>query len=78
MLSRTHTGNSGACGVRTLLGEAYRAPPVGIGFGSHPPTLNFPRRTVEDNRLPQVSLNDGLGEDLHAARNVTNGFFYQG
>ena len=34
MLSRTHTGNSGECGVRTLLGEAYRATPVGIGLDS--------------------------------------------
>ena len=60
------------------VGEAYLATPVGIGLGSHPPTLNFPRRTVEDNHLPQVSLNDGLSEDLHAARTVTNGLFYQG
>ena len=78
MISRTHSGNSGACGIRTLLGEAYRATPVGIGLGSHPPTLNLPRRTVEDRHLPKVSLNDGLSEDLHAARTVTNGLFYQG
>ena len=78
MLARTHTGNSSACGVQILLGEAYRATPVGIGLGSHPPTLNLPRRTVEDRHLPKVSLNDGLSEDLHAARTVTNGLFYQG
>ena len=44
MLSRTHAGLSGACGARTLLGEAYRATPLGGGLGSHPPTLNLRRR----------------------------------
>ena len=78
MFSRTHSGNSGVCGVRALLGEAYRATPVGVGLDSHPPTLNLLRRTVEVHHLPKVSLNDGLSEDLHAARTVTNGFFCQG
>ena len=78
MLFHTHTGNSGAYGARTLQGEAYRTTPVGIGLGSYPPTPNFPRRTAQDHHLPKVSLNDGLSEDLHAARTITNGFFYQG
>ena len=46
MLSRTHTGTSGVCDARTLLGEAYRATLLGGGLGFHPPTLNLPRRAV--------------------------------
>ena len=64
MLSRTHTGTSGACGARTLLGEAYRATPLGGGLGSHPPTLNLPRRTAADHHLPKVPLTDRLSDDL--------------
>ena len=75
MLSRTHTGTSGACGARTLLGETYRATPLGGGLDSHPPTLNLPRRTAADHHLPMVLLNDGLSDDLHAVRTVT--FFSQ-
>ena len=75
MLSRTHTGTSGACGALTRLGEAYRATPFGGGLGSHPPTLNLPRRTAEDHHLPKVPLNNGLSDGLHAARTVTNLFF---
>ena len=71
MLSRTHTGTFGACGARTLLGEAYRATPLGGGLGSHPPTLNLPRRTAADHHLPKVLLNDGLSDYLHAVRTVT-------
>ena len=66
MLSRTHTGISGACGARTLLGEAYRATPLGGGLSSHLSTLNLPRH------LPKVLLNGGLSDDLHAVRTVTN------
>ena len=65
MLSRTHTGTSGACGALTRLGEAYRATPFGGGLGSHPPTLNLPRRTAEDHHLPKVPLNNGLSDGLH-------------
>ena len=71
MLSRTHTGTSGACGALTRLGEAYRATPFGGGLGSHPPTLNLPRRTAEDHHLPKVPLNDVFSDDLHAVRTVT-------
>ena len=71
MLSRTHTGTSGTCGVRTLLGEAYRATPFGGGLGSHPLTLNLPRRTAAEHHLPRVPLNGGLSDDLHAVRTVT-------
>ena len=76
MLFRTRTGTFGACGVRTLLGEAHRATPLGGRLGSHPPTLNLPRRTVADYHLPNVPLNDGLHDVLRAARTVTN--VYQG
>ena len=78
MLSRTHTGTFGTCGARTQLGGAYRATPLGAGLGSHPPTLNLPRRTAADYHLPKVPLNNGLIDDLHAARTVTNVFFRQG
>ena len=61
---------------RTLMGEAYRATPLGGRLGSHPPTLNLPRRTVADYHLPNVPLNDGLHDVLRAARTVTN--VYQG
>ena len=71
MLSRPHTGASGACGARTLRGEAYRATPLGGGLGSHPPTLNLPRRTAAAYHLPKVPLNDGLSDDLQVARTVT-------
>ena len=71
MISRTHTGTFGTCGARTLLGEAYRATPLGGGLGSHPPTLNLPRRTAADHHLPKVLLNDGLSDYLHAVRTVT-------
>ena len=71
MLSRPHTGASGACGARTLLGEAHRATPLSDGLGSHPPTLNLPRRTAADHHLTKVLLSDGLSDDLHAVRNVT-------
>ena len=74
MLSRTHTGTSGACGARTLLGEAYRATPLGGGLGSHPPILNFPRRAPADHHRPNFPLNDGLSDYLHAARTATNFF----
>ena len=70
-LSRTHTGTSGACGARSLLGETYRATPVGCELGSHPPTLNLPRHTVADHHLPKVLLKDGLSDDFHSARTVT-------
>ena len=76
MLSRTHTGTFGTCGARTLLGEPYRAILLGGGLGSHPPTLNLPRRTVTDHHLPKVLLNDGFSDDLHAPRTVTT-FFIQ-
>ena len=62
MLSRTHTGTTGTCGARTLLDEAYRATPLGGGLGSHPPTLNLPRRTAADHHLPKVPLNDTLSD----------------
>ena len=78
MLSRKHTGTVGTCGARTLLGEAYRATPVGGGLGSHPPTLDLPRCTAADHHLPKVLLNDGLRNDLHTSRTVTNFFFNQG
>ena len=71
MLSRTHTGTCGACGAQTLLGEAYRATPLGGGLGSHPPTIDLPRLTASDNHPPKVPLNDGLSDDLHAVRTVT-------
>ena len=74
MLFRTHTGTTGTCGARTLLGEAYHAITVGGGLGSHPPTLNLPRRTIPDHHLPTVPLNSGVSDDLHAARTVTNVF----
>ena len=48
-----------------------RATPLGSGLGSHPPTLNLPRRTAADHHLPKVRLNDGLSDDLHTARTVT-------
>ena len=64
MLSRTHTGIFGTCGARTLLGEAYRATPLGGGLGSHPPTLDLPRRTTADHHLPKVPVNDGLSDDF--------------
>ena len=72
MISCTHTGTFGTCGTRTLLGEAYRATPLGGGLGSHPPTLYLPRRTAVDHHLPKVPLNDGLSDDLHAVRAVTS------
>ena len=75
MLFRTHTGTFGTCGARNMLGEAYRATPLGGGLRSHPPTLNLPRRTPADHHLPKVPLNDGLSDDLHAARTVTKFFF---
>ena len=74
MLSRTHSRTFGTCGARTLLGEAYRATPLGGGLGSHPPTRNLPRCTAADHHLPKVPLNSGLSDDLHAARTVTNVF----
>ena len=70
MLSRTHTGTCGACGARTLRGEAYRATPLGGGLGSHPPTLNLPRRTAADHHLLKVFLDVGLNDDRHAERTV--------
>ena len=76
MFSRTHTRTFATCGARTLLREAYRSNPVGGGLGSHPPTLNLPRRTVTDHHLPKVLLNDGFSDDLHAPRTVTT-FFIQ-
>ena len=75
MLSRTHTGTSGTCGARTLLGEVYCATPFGGGLGSNPPTLNLPRCTAADHHLPKVPLNNGLSDDLHAPRTVTTFFF---
>ena len=33
-------------------------------------THNLPRGTVADHDLPQVPLNDGLSDDLHAARTM--------
>ena len=66
-----HTETSGACGAWTLLGEVYRANPLGGGLGSHPPTLNLPRRTAADHHLPKVPLNNGISDDLHAVRTVT-------
>ena len=74
MPSRTHTGTFGTCGARNMLGEAYRATPLGGGLRSHPPTLNLPRRTPADHHLPKVPLNDGLSDDLHAVRTVTTFF----
>ena len=71
MLSRMHTGTFGTCGARTLLGESYRATLLGGGLGSHPPTLDLPRRTAADHHLPKVPLNDGLSDDLHAVGTVT-------
>ena len=71
MLSRTHTGSFGACGARTLLGEAYRATPLGGGPGSHPPIIDLPRRRAANHHLPMVPLNDGLSDDLHDVRTVT-------
>ena len=71
MFSRTHTRTFATCGARTLLREAYRSNPVGGGLGSHPPTLNLPRRTAADHHLTKVLLSDGLSDDLHAVRNVT-------
>ena len=71
MLSRMHTGTLGTCGARTLLGEAYRATPLGCGLGSHPPTLDLPRRAAADHILPKVPLNDGLSDVLKAVRTVT-------
>ena len=52
MPSRTHTGTSDTCGTWTLLGEAHRAIPLGGGLGSHPPTLNLPRRSLLDPYQP--------------------------
>ena len=72
MLSRTHTGTFGACGARTLLGEAYRATPLGGGLGSHPPTLNLPRRTAADHHLPKVPLNLSLIDFRRSRRSVTS------
>ena len=74
MLSRTHTGTFGTCGARTLLGEAYRAIPWGGGLGSHPLILDIPRCTAADHHLPKVPLNNGLSDDLHTVRTVTNLF----
>ena len=71
MLSRTHTWTFGTCGARTLLGEAYRATPLGGGLGSHPLTLDLPRCTAADHQLPRVPLNNGLSDDLHAVCTVT-------
>ena len=71
MFSRTHTRTFATCGARTLLREAYRSNPVGGGLGSHPPTLNLPRRTAAHHHRPKFPLNDGLSDDLHAARTVT-------
>ena len=71
MLFRTHAGTCDACGARTLLGEAYRATPLGGGLGSFSPTLKLPGRTEADNHLPKVPLNDGLRDVLRAARTVT-------
>ena len=71
MLSRMHTGTFGTCGALSLLGEAYRATPLGGGLGSHPPTLDLPRRTAADHHLPKVPLNDGLSYDPYAVRTVT-------
>ena len=75
MLSRTHTGTCGACGAGTLVGKAYHATPLGSGLVAHPPTLDLPRRTAADHHLPNVPLNDGLSDDLHAARTFTLFFF---
>ena len=75
MLFRTHTGTFGACCARTLLDEAYRATPLGGGLGSHPPSLDLPRRTAADHHLPKVPLNNGLSDGLYTARTVTNVFF---
>ena len=71
MLSSMHTGTFGTCGARTRLGEAYRATLLGGGLGSHPPTLDLPRRTAADHHLPKVPLNHGLSDDLRAVRTVT-------
>ena len=76
MLFRTRTGTFGACGVRTLLGEAHRATPLGGRLGSHPPTLNLPRQTASDHHPPKVPLNNGLSDNLHAARTVTKARVY--
>ena len=65
MLSRMHTGTFGSCGARTLLGEAYRATPLGGGLGSHPPALDVPRRKAVDHHLLKVPLSNGLSDDLH-------------
>ena len=72
MLSCTHTGTLGTCGARTLLGETYRATPLGVELCLHRPTLNLPRRTAADHQPPKVPLNDRRGDDLHTARTVIN------
>ena len=72
MVSRTRTGTSCTCGARTLLGEAYRAIPLGGRLGSHSPALNPPRGKAADHHLRKVSLNDGLGDDRHASQPFTN------
>ena len=77
MLSRMHTGTFGSCGARTLLGEAYRATPLGGGLGSHPPALDVPRRKAVDHHLLKVPLSNGLSDDLHTADTVAY-IFYQG
>ena len=69
MLFRVHTGTFGTCSARTLLGEAYRATPLGGGLGSYPRTLDLPRRTAADHHLPKVPLN-GLNY-LQAVETVT-------
>ena len=71
MLSSTHTETFGACGARTLLGEAYRATSFGGGLDSHPPSLELQRRTAADHHISKVPLNGGLSNDLHAVRTVT-------
>ena len=75
MPSRTHTGTSDTCGTWTLLGEAHRAIPLGGGLGSHPPTLDLPRRTAADHHLPTVPLNGGLDDDLHVVRTYRHNLF---
>ena len=72
MLFRVHTGTFGTCSARTLLGEAYRATPLGGGLCSHPPILNLPRHTAADHHLPKVPLNEGFSDYLHVERTVTS------
>ena len=78
MLSCAHIGTCDASGARTRLGEVYGATPLGARHGSHPLTLNLPRRRADDYHLPKAPSNDGLSDDLHAARTVTTSSQSQG